>query len=211
MPKGSPELVRSRCEEIVDACAELYETMSFKDISIKLIGEKTSFSRPSIYNYFETKEEIFLAILKREHEAWILELKKLKKDHENISKNDFADILAKALKKRLTMLKLLAMNLYDIEAKSRKTNLVEFKKVYAASMEALAKCLRKFFPKMSEDDIKEFLYIFYPFMFGVYPYAVADDRQKEAMDEAGIAYAPYELEEITRLFVIKLLGPFENS
>lgn len=211
MPKGSPELVRSRCEEIVDACAELYETMSFKDISIKLIGEKTSFSRPSIYNYFETKEEIFLAILKREHEAWILELKKLKKDHENISKNDFADILAKALKKRLTMLKLLAMNLYDIEAKSRKTNLVEFKKVYAASMEALAECLRKFFPKMSEDDIKEFLYIFYPFMFGVYPYAVADDRQKEAMDEAGVAYAPYELEEITRLFVIKLLGPFENS
>lgn len=211
MPKGSPELVRSRCEEIVDACAELYETMSFKDISIKLIGEKTSFSRPSIYNYFETKEEIFLAILKREHEAWILELKKLKKDHENISKNDFADILAKALKKRLTMLKLLAMNLYDIEAKSRKTNLVEFKKVYAASMEALAESLRKFFPKMSEDDIKEFLYIFYPFMFGVYPYAVADDRQKEAMDEAGIAYAPYELEEIIRLFVIKLLGPFENS
>ena len=78
-------------------------------------------------------------------------------------------------------------------------------------MEALAESLRKFFPKMSEDDIKEFLYIFYPFMFGVYPYAVADDRQKEAMDEAGIAYAPYELEEIIRLFVIKLLGPFENS
>ena len=71
MPKGSPELTRARKEEIINACAELYETMNFKDVTLKEIGKKTSFSRTLIYYYFHTKEEIFLALLQREYEAWI--------------------------------------------------------------------------------------------------------------------------------------------
>ena len=68
MPKGSPELTASRREEIVNACEKLYQTMSFKEITIKEIGAVTSFTRTSIYNYFQTKEEIFLALMQREYE-----------------------------------------------------------------------------------------------------------------------------------------------
>ena len=60
MPKGSEELTNARKEEIIDACASLYETMGFKDVTIRDIGARTSFTRTSIYNYFQTKEEIFL-------------------------------------------------------------------------------------------------------------------------------------------------------
>ena len=70
MPKGSKELTASRKEEIITACEELYKTMSFKKITIKEIGNATSFTRTSIYNYFQTKEEIFLALLQREYERW---------------------------------------------------------------------------------------------------------------------------------------------
>ena len=70
MLKGSKELTASRKEEIIKACEELYKTMSFKEITIKEIGNATSFTRTSIYNYFQTKEEIFLALLQREYERW---------------------------------------------------------------------------------------------------------------------------------------------
>ena len=40
MPKGSEELTNARKEEIIGACAALYETMSFKDITIRDIGAK---------------------------------------------------------------------------------------------------------------------------------------------------------------------------
>ena len=56
MPKGSAERTNARREEILAACRKLYETMSFKEISLKEIGQQTSFTRTSIYNYFETKE-----------------------------------------------------------------------------------------------------------------------------------------------------------
>lgn len=79
MPRGSEELTNARKEEIVDACASLYETVGFKDITIRDIGAKTSFTRTSIYNYFQTKEEIFLALLQREHKAWIDDLKNILK------------------------------------------------------------------------------------------------------------------------------------
>ena len=50
MPKGSEARTSARKEEIVSACASLYETMSFRDITLRDIGEKTSFTRTSIYN-----------------------------------------------------------------------------------------------------------------------------------------------------------------
>ena len=74
MPKGSPELTEARREEIINACEKLYQTMSFKEITLRDIAGATSFTRTSIYNYFQTKEEIFLALLTREYNRWIDEL-----------------------------------------------------------------------------------------------------------------------------------------
>ena len=65
MPKGSAELTAARREEIMDVCESLYRTMNFKDITLKEIGKVTSFTRTSIYNYFHSKEEIFLALFER--------------------------------------------------------------------------------------------------------------------------------------------------
>ena len=42
MPKSSEEQAQARRDEIVNACAELYETMSFRDITLKEIGQRTS-------------------------------------------------------------------------------------------------------------------------------------------------------------------------
>ena len=71
MPNGSRELAEARREEIIAACEKLYKTVSFKNITLKDIGKATTFTRTSIYNYFQTKEEIFLALLQKEYEMWI--------------------------------------------------------------------------------------------------------------------------------------------
>ena len=97
MPKGSPELTRARREEIINACAKLYETLTFKDVTIKEIANFTSFTRPSIYNYFRTKEEIFLALLQREYEGWTTDLNLLCREHKTMSRDAFADAFARSL------------------------------------------------------------------------------------------------------------------
>lgn len=205
MPKGSEELTSLRKEEIINACAALYETMSFKDITIRDIGEKTSFTRTSIYNYFQTKEEIFLALLQREHEAWCTDLEQILQTHEAMRPDEFADALAHTLESRGCMLKLMSMNLYDMEGSSRMENLVAFKKVYAAAIDEVSRCLERFFPAMTARDIRTFIYAFFPFLFGVYPYAAPTEKQREAMALAHVDYARYSIYEIVRAFLLNML------
>ena len=208
MPKGSEELTNARKEEIVNACEALYETMSFKDITLQEIGRKTSFTRTSIYNYFHTKEEIFLSLLEREHELWIRDLEKILEKPRPVSSGEFAGELAGTLEKRKCMLKLMSMNLYDLEINSRMENLVSFKKVYARTLETLSKKKKKFFASMTDLDIQEFLYALFPFLFGVYPYTEASEKQKEAMELAHVQYIRYSIYEITKSLVMKLLQNF---
>ena len=209
MPKGSEELINARKEEIVNACAGLYETMGFKEITIRDIGAKTTFTRTSIYNYFQTKEEIFLALLSREHEAWIADLEDILRKNEALSASDFAELLARTLEKRGCMLKLMSMNLYDMEGNSRLENLVAFKKVYAGAIRALTCCLEKFFPAMAVNDIQGFLYALFPFLFGVYPYTSHTDKQRAAMELAHVNYVHYSVYEIVKSFVAKMLAEFQ--
>lgn len=211
MPKGSEELTNARKDEIINACASLYKTMGFKDITIRDIGAETSFTRTAIYNYFQTKEEIFLALLQREHEAWISNLEEITREHETMTIGDFSDAIAGSLEKRGCMLKLMSMNLYDMEGNSRMDNLVAFKVVYAQALRSVSGCLEKFFPQMTPGDIQEFLYVFFPFLFGVYPYTTATDKQKEAMELAHVNYTQYSVYEIVRSFVSRILQTFNKE
>lgn len=206
MPKGSEELTQARKDEIINACAELYETMNFKDVTLKDIGTKTSFTRTLIYYYFHTKEEIFLALLQREYEAWIVDLTAMQKCHQKMTVDQFAEELAHSLERRSRLLKLMSMNHYDMEANSRMENLVAFKRAYGASMDALSRCLEKFFPRMTAADIQGFLYAFFPFLFGIYPYTVVTDKQRAAMDQAHVRFPQLTIYEITNSMVRKLLG-----
>ena len=208
MPKGSEELTNARKEEIIDACASLYETKSFRDITIRDIGEKTSFTRTSIYNYYPSKEEIFLALLRREHEAWTEDLNGISRQYGKLSAEEFADKLARSLEKRGCMLKLMSMNIYDMEVNSRLENLADFKKSYANALQAVTCCLERFFPSMTADNIQEFLYALFPFLFGVYPYTSHTEKQIQAMKMAHVHFISYSIYELVKPFAVRLLQSF---
>lgn len=193
MPKVTSEQVEARKKEIIDACASLYHRMSFKDITIKEIGKETTFTRTSIYNYFQTKEEIFLALLEREYKLWIdqlIEMRSLKKEG---TAEEFASLLAHTLEQRPMLLKLLSMNHFDMEEHSRLENLIALKEKYGESMRELENNLSYFFPDMSQDKKQSFIYSFFPFMFGIYPYTSVTNKQKEAMKEAHMYYQFYSV------------------
>ena len=205
MPKGSPERTAARKEEIISACEKLYQTMSFKDITLKEIGKETSFSRPTIYNYYQTKEEIFLALYEREYDRWNGELQSILNDNEKLTKQQIAKQLATSIANREQLLKLLSMNNYDMESNSRPELLKSFKIAYGDSMKNVCRILTKFCPEKSAQEIQDFIYVFFPFMFGIYPYTSVTDKQREAMKEANVDYVYQSIFEITNNCLLKLL------
>ena len=170
------------------------------------IAEYTSFSRASIYNYFETKEEIFLAILQKEYELWVADLHSITDRSESMTKNEIAEALASSLDKRRLLLKLLSMNHYDMEENCREERLYEFKVAFGNSMKAVDGLLKKFCPELNEQKRRDFLYSFFPFIYGIYPYTVVTEKQKSAMEKAEVGYVFYSIYEMVYNCAQKLLN-----
>ena len=206
MRKATPEQIAQKREEIINACERLYRTMSFREIALKEIGAITSFSRPTIYNYFETKEEIFLALFQREYDRWNEDLAAIRDGNDRLTRRELADRIAVSLAGREQLLKLLAMNNYDMEANSRPERLAAFKRSYGRSMQLMRMLLAAFCPDMSASDVQGFLYAFFPFLFGIYPYTAVTEKQKTAMKEAGIDYSYQTVYELAYACLLRLLG-----
>lgn len=128
MPKDSIELMRARKEEIICAFEQLFQEKSVRSISMREIGAKTSFARSSIYNYFQTKEEIQLGLTIREFTAWKDALQKIL-ENENKNILQFAEAIAAFLADRNQFIKLISWNHYEIEENSRPERLAEMQQV----------------------------------------------------------------------------------
>ena len=197
-------LIDERKEEVINACEKLYEKLDFKDINIKLIGEQISVGRTSIYNYFGTKEEIFLALLEREYLKWNEDLSALLQN-EKLDKEVFINKITESLIKRKTLLKLISMNMFEMEANSRIQSITNFKLAFKESISLLEQCLCKFF-NLKESEAEEITFTILPFLVGIYPYTSLTDKMKEAMNKANLEYKFYTDKEMIKMGLEKILG-----
>lgn len=57
-----------RCEELLDAAEELFQTRSVDDVTMKDIAKHAGVTRALLYHYYPTKADLFGAIWSRAHE-----------------------------------------------------------------------------------------------------------------------------------------------
>lgn len=67
----SVEQKAERVRAIEDSAARLFLDRPYHEISMGQIAELAGFTRPNLYRYFASKEEIFLSLLSRDLDAWI--------------------------------------------------------------------------------------------------------------------------------------------
>lgn len=204
MTKEALARIAQRKNEIIDACGTLYQTKGFREVTIKDISRETSFSRPSIYNYFETKEEIFLALLTREYDRWTEKLTKVRSGGP-WERDAFAQALAHTLDEQETMLKIQTMNLYEIEENSREECLMEYKRAFYRAMTAMDDCLTAYRPDLQEPAKRDFRYAFFPFLYGIYAYAHPTQKQLSVMAQVGIPAAQMTIFELAYHCIRQLL------
>lgn len=207
MPRTTAEKKEERKNEIIDACAEIYREKGFHGVTLKEISTQTSFTRPAIYTYFETKDEILLALLDREYESWIKDLKSIASIHTKLTRRQLSEEIAHSLEKRDLMLRIQNMNLFEIELNSRVERLAEFKKLYGESRNTISAILKKQAGPVSDQEVKSICLVFESFLFGVYPFVVHTDKQLEAMKMAGVENNEISIYQMTYECIIRLLPP----
>ena len=130
-------------------------------------------------------------------------------DQSAMTRDELAQTIARTLTDRPRLLRLLSMNLYDMEANSRPERLAEFKVAYGASLNAVSRMVEKYVPEMDGAARQQFLYAFFPFIYGIYPYTSVTEKQKAAMEQAEIPYVYQSAYSLTYACLKKLLNAKE--
>lgn len=190
------EQISYREKEIVNACDTLYGRSNFDSVTIKAIAELTSFTRSSIYNYYKTKEEIFLDLMQREYMDWHNEVKTKFTETDKMSRADLCHFLTASLTKREKMLRLLSIHLTAIENNCRLEKLIEFKKNSAVIFDTFRLGINKFFPATPPRIKRTFRSEFFIYIFGIYPFTHLSKKQKNAMKKAHVIFNMLSFEKL---------------
>jgi len=188
--------ITNRQEEIINACDVLYGKSNFDSVTIKAISELTSFTRSSIYNYYKTKEEIFLALMQQEYVDWYNEIKTKFDTSPSLTKEEFCHFLTFSLTKREKMLRLFSIHLTAIENNCRTEKLIEFKKNAAIIFNVFCGGIDKFFPNTTMAAKKAFRSEFFIYIFGLYPFTHLSKNQKTAMRKARVIFNDMSFEDL---------------
>ncbi len=196
------DVATKRREEILSACENLYQSQGLNGLNIKRLASLTSLSRPSIYVYFKTKEEILLALLLREYEKLNADLLKIKKGS---SKEDLAASLAKVLARRELLWRIVNMNLSEIEENATLERLAKLKTIFARTVSILVKILEGSYARLTEDEARAYALDLITFLFGAYPFVHHSQKQLAAMQMAQVHFADVSFEELSYRFLLRLL------
>ena len=205
MFKGTAELVECRREEIINACEYLCQTMSYSDMTLKEISKVTTFSRPTIYNYFQSKEEIFLALINREFDRWNIELQNIMSDNMGMTTEELADKLAHSLDNRRLLLKLLAVSVPALEGSGEDERRGFFRNFFGRSQDLILRLLDMTCPWLPSGVQEELTQAFFSFIFGLDSISEIFESQKDLLDREGMDCMYQTVYSLTYNFVIGLL------
>ena len=195
MPAITPAREAANRQSILTAAEELYDEKPFSDITLGDIAARTSLSRPSVYNYFSSKEEIFLALLTQEQQLWAEDLRNINPKKANTIKK-VANAFAKTLEKRDLMLKILALNVYDMQNDMSIEVLADFEKQHWDASVAAFEVVRACLPDIPAKKADDFVRLLFPFIFGLYPYSHYTESQLEAMKIAELPIEPTSVRKL---------------
>ena len=202
------EQIKDRKQEIINACKQFYLSGGYDAVNMKEISKITSISRASLYTYYSTQEEILLSLLMQCY----LELGKILQvdfdSRELMSKEEYSRLLAKRWSEHDLLISLTSIHYTTLEKKCSQYILNDYKTQLRPFFKTFDDGLKKFFPHITEEQIKYFAVLFFSLMNGLYPMTHLSNKQAEAMTKAIPEYTPPDFYEISKIGILALLNNF---
>lgn len=192
----SDDQIEQRLSEIIDATARLYEKNRFEDISFATIAKEANFTRSNLYRYFETKEEIFLELIKYDITNWRKDILETFAAYQFTSAQAFAKTWVDLSMKHQRMTKLFTILYTLLEEKSSLEALTAFKKKVMEELGMVAEFLSKALPFPSIEAATNFLLVQLSLSIGAYPMIDLTEKQRIAMNNVGMVSDPQYFKDI---------------
>jgi len=185
----SDEQIEQRINEIVDATARLFEENRYEDITFAMIAKEANFTRSNLYRYFQTKEDIFLELMKHDIAVWRKDILENFTDG-NPSLREVAEISVELILKHKRMVRLFTILFTLLEPNASLEALTAFKQKITEEIGIVAQFLSTKLPFPSVEAAGDFLTTQSYLAMGAYPMMNLTSKQKEAMQEIGMDTSP---------------------
>ncbi len=179
------EQINARKKEIIIAAAKLFDEGGIDEVQFKAIGEMTPFARSTIYNYYETKEEILLDLLTEDISDWIYDVNKFTSQYDDLSREDFCLKLMGTFEENYRLTKLLSLLYLTLEKNVSLDKLTNFKAKLFMVITPFQDSLSKFFPNSSQENREIFIFNCLVFVSGLAPFCELSEKQIQAMKNLG--------------------------
>ena len=105
----------ARREQLLAVAAELWQEKNFATITMNEVASRANLAKGTTYLYFQTKEELLLALLERELKNWFLELGTNLSKKTSLTPKEFAQTIAKSLVNRQAFTRLICIQASILE------------------------------------------------------------------------------------------------
>jgi len=150
----SNEQKAERIRDIENAAGELFLSRRYHEIGLAEIAKLAGFTRPNLYRYFSTKEEIFLQLLSRDMDAWLAQIEEAPSTGGDVE--TFADWWVREFTAQPRLPQLLPLLSVSLEENSSEDTLRRFKFRLAEQSEHIGHIVTRHLPWYPVDRLGEF-------------------------------------------------------
>ena len=200
------EQVANRQDEIINACYSLYLNGKYDDITFGKISEMTSISRPSIYNYYITREEILLDVLEKEYLKWYENFKNSFNENIRLTKKALSDLLIKSFNNCNIFLRLLSIQYSIIEKNCSFEKLTQFKMNTQVIFKSLETVVGRTFPRSKLSNRANFVLMLFSSIGELYETCNTSETQIKAMKVANRDYSLPNFKELCTQYIETLIS-----
>ncbi len=200
-----------RINEILTAAALLEAEYKYDDITIVAIAKEASFTRSNLYKYFETKEEIFLELIKFDLTVWFDDIAGEMQKKKKLSPKQFSSLWATVLVRHQRLVRLLPLLNSTLEPNVSLEKLVSFKQTFFHISSQIVPIIMRVLNGISHKKALEFFTMQGVFAMGLHLNTCQTEKQLKAVDLAGGAHTPIDFKKYMARVTLFIVEGLLNS
>lgn len=186
----SEEQKTLRRNTIIQSARELFETSDFHTINMQNVAKRASMAKGTVFFYFKTKEELFLAYAKEEitqwHDRFDAMLRDYKAGSDSFDADEFIEIILKSIGGNQSFVRLVSILGSILERNVDFDVMLSYKKFLLGKMMVTGKLIEDVIPSFKPfDGIKLYHYAFF-IVAGLYPMAEPSQSVKRVIAVPGM-------------------------
>ena len=199
-----------RMEELKKVTSKLFKARPYHEITISTIGEKIGWTRPNIYKYVSTKEEIFLMLAADARDEYVKALLDAFSSETGLRKDEIAQKWARICDKNKDWSIYGSILIMIVEENVSLESLKEFKKGYYDHLETLKEEISSALGVSKEDFATLFTTIHYH-ACGLTGFCSTNKLAQRAIKELGIKRTDVDFEKEMEIFILMCLNFYSKN